>query len=194
VISQRAIWLVAASALSGAACGGGKVRVAPPPLRPEPRAIQVQDVDSRSDCPPLSPSSGPAPLSYQERSIEEAQNLANQGAAKLEQAAGRNLAESDREQLVEQAVHRLVTSLLADPYNVHATYSLAAAYARIGRGQCAVNLLSRLVPLRKLSSFRGTIELKLDRLFGRNKYKGTLDPDFFSLRDDPRFRELARDF
>jgi hypothetical protein len=57
-----------------------------------------------------------------------------------------------------------------------------------------VNLLSRLVPLRKLPSFRGTIERKLDRLFGRNKYKGTLDPDFFSLRDDPRFRELAREF
>jgi len=34
--------------------------------------------------------------------------------------------------------------------------------------------------------------LKLDRLFGRKQYDGRLDPDFFEVRDDARFREVAR--
>jgi hypothetical protein len=193
-MSARAVVGLLAAAIGLAACGGGKVRSAPPPLRPEPRAVQDQHTDSRTDCEPLTPSDGPAPLSYDERSISEAENLANQGLELLERAGARDASEPERERLVEQAVHRFATALLADPYNVHATYNLAAAYARIGRGQCSVNLLARLVPLRKLPSHQPRVEDKLDRLFGRGKYKGKLDPDFFDLRDDPRFRELARSF
>ena len=190
-MSARCALLVAAAVAAGA-CGGGQARPAPPPLRPEPRAAPDHGVETRTDCDPISPSAGPAPLSYEERSIAEAENLANQGFDLLERAAAPDAGEGERERLLEQSVHRFVTALLADPYNVHATYNLAAAYARIGRGQCAVNLLARLVPLRKLPSHQARVEEKLDRLFGRGKYRGRLDPDFFDLRDDPRFRELAR--
>ncbi|HLU66122.1 MAG TPA: hypothetical protein VKZ63_07590 [Kofleriaceae bacterium] len=189
-----ALALAPACLALGAGCGGGKVRPAPPPLRPEARAVADSSSEPRTDCEPISPSAGPAPLSYEERSISEAENLASQGFELLKRAGGRDAAEIDRQRLLEQAVHRFVTALLADPYNVHATYNLAAAYARIGRAQCAVNLLARLVPLRKLPSQKDQVEEKLDRLFGRGKYKGRLDPDFFDLRDDPRFRELARNF
>lgn len=181
--------------LLAGACGGDTVRRAPPPLRPQPRAVaQEMAPSSRTDCSEVEVSDGPAPLSYDERSVEEANNLADQGFAMLEQSALAPENSGERERLLEQAVHRFVTSLLADPYNVHATYNLAAAYARIGRGQCAVNLLSRLVPLRKLPSQRSRVEEKLDRLLGRKGYRGRLDPDFLWLRDDPRFRDLVKQF
>jgi hypothetical protein len=178
-----------------AACGGDTVRGAPPPLRPPPRAVASEmSPSSRTDCSEVAPTDGPAPLSYDERSIEEAGNLADQGYAMLEQSALATEGSGERERLLEQAVHRFITALLADPYNVHATYNLAAAYARIGRGQCAVNLLGRLVPLRKLPSQRVKVEEKLDRLLGRKGYRGRLDPDFLYLRDDPRFRDLVKNF
>jgi hypothetical protein len=175
------------------ACGGGRIKAAPAPLRPQPRAVRSQAVELRNDCEPIVPSDGPAPLRYDERSVEEAENLANQGSELLQQSAPADDGQVGERQL-EQAVHRLITSLLADPYNVNATYNLAAAYARIGRGQCAVNLLARLVPMRNLPSLRPRVEEKLDRLLGRKEYQGRLDPDFFELRDDPRFRELVKNF
>ena len=194
--AKRLILSVVLGGAFGAACGGGggtRVKSAPSPLRPEPRKMAPQPQVSRDDCEPVSPSEGPAPLSYAERSVEEAENLANQGFAMLQQA-GPGGGDATGEQMLEQAVHRFITALLADPYNVHATYNLAAAYARIGRAQCSVNLLARLVPLRKLPSQSGRVEEKLDRLLGRKGYKGRLDPDFFDLRDDPRFRELVKNF
>lgn len=180
--------------LAGACGGGQKVKGAPPPLRPQPRKMAPQPTVTRDDCEPVSPSEGPAPLSFAERSIEESENLANQGVALLQQAGAGAADQGGGEQMLEQAVHRFITALLADPYNVNATYNLAAAYARIHRPQCAVNLLARLVPLRKLPSQTAKVEEKLDRLLGRKGYKGRLDPDFFDLRDDPRFRDLVKNF
>lgn len=193
--AKRLILSVVLGGAFSAACGGGtKVKSAPPPLRPEPRKMAPAPQQTRDDCEPVSPSEGPAPLSFAERSIEEAENLANQGFALLQQAGARGEDPAGGQQMLEQAVHRFITALLADPYNVHATYNLAAAYARINRPQCAVNLLARLVPLRKLPSQTARVEEKLDRLLGRKGYKGRLDPDFFDLRDDPRFRELVKNF
>jgi len=185
--------IAAALALVSAACGGS-TPAAPQPLRPKPRDFEQQSSQTRLDCDVVTPDEGPTPLRFDERSIEEAENLANQGFDMLEQAQDRELGQEQVERLIEQAVHRLATALLADPYNVHATYNLAAAYARIGRPQCAINLLSRLVPLRTLPSQHHYVEEKLDRLLGRKNYRGRLDPDFFDLRDDPRFRELAKRF
>ena len=128
------------------------------------------------------------PVPFDERSVDEANNLADEGQQLLRQASARSIEPKQREDLITDAVNRLTTALLADPYNVDATYTLAAAYARIGRPQCAVNLLARLVPLRKHRSQRAKVEKRLDRLLGRDEYSGNLDPDFFDLRDDPRFR------
>lgn len=168
----------------------------PPPLRPKPRpgasASKQREAQDRTDCERTRRRTGLPPLSYDERSIEEAENLANQGQQMLRTAG--DIRAEEQQRLLEKAVARLITALLADPYNVHATYNLAAAYARIGRVQCAVNLLGRLIPLRKLPSQKAVVEAKIDRLFGRKEYKGRLDPDFLLLRDDPRFRDLAKDF
>ncbi len=132
-------------------------------------------------------------MRFSERSIEEAANLADQGAAMMKASKSKKVTEPERERLFTQAVRRFITALAADPYNVHATYSLAAAYARIERTQCAVNLLARLAALRKLPTRRVLVQAKLDRLFGRGTFDGNLDPDFLQLRADPRFREIARD-
>jgi hypothetical protein len=90
--------------------------------------------------------------------------------------------------MLKEAVDGFITALLADPYNVNATYNLAAAYARVGRGQCAINLLTRLIQMRDHASRKEEVESKLDRLLGRKKT--TLDPDFAQMRDDQRFRGL----
>jgi hypothetical protein len=79
----------------------------------------------------------------------------------------------------------LLSALNADPYNVHATYNLAAAYARINRKQCSLNLLERLILMRDHHSRKVEVGQKLDRLLGRNKTP--LDPDFNDLRQDKRF-------
>jgi hypothetical protein len=185
--------VVATLCLVGCA-GSQKIPPAPEPLRPKPRETPSRGYEEeRTDCDPLEGRAGLPPISFDERSVEEADNLANQGFTMLKAAENRELPEQEVERLLENSVDRFITALLADPYNVHATYNLAAAYARVGRSQCAVNLLTRLMPLRRLPSQKAKVEEKLDRLFGRAEYKGRLDPDFLQLRDDPRFRELAKD-
>lgn len=179
--------------LAGAlACGG------PPPAkeprRPKPKATDTRPKTARTDCEPRDPTKELPAVPFDERSVDEAENLATQGFGFLRRAETRGIERKEREDLLTEAVNRFITALLADPYNVQATYSLAAAYARIERPQCAVNLLSRLIPLRKHASQRDNVEEKLDRLLGRGDYAGRLDPDFFDLRDDPRFRELVKEF
>lgn len=175
------------------ACGGGELKPAPPPLRPKPKpAPPKENHSARIDCKRVTLARELPALKYDERSVEEGQNLAEQGFEMLKGAESRSISRPERERLIENSVRRFITALAADPYNVHATYNLAAAYARIGRGQCSVNLLRRLVLLRKLGSQKAAVEAKLDRLFGRGEYDGRLDPDFLKLRDDSRFREVAK--
>jgi hypothetical protein len=184
-----------ALALGLAACGGSDVVPrAPEPLRPATRGPVATASSNRSDCDLIEGRGGLPAIGYEARSVEEAENLAQQGFQMLRSSEPGAATTGPVDALLAKAVDRFVTALLADPYNVHATYNLAAAYARVGRPQCAVNLLWRLVPLHRLASQRDKVDEKLDRLFGRGSYKGKLDPDFLPLRDDPRFRELAREF
>jgi hypothetical protein len=173
---------------------GGAIEPAPPPRRPKAKEVATPEPATvqRTDCDPLDPTSELPALKFAERSIEEGQNLADQAFTMLKRAEDRAVPREEQERLIEESVRRFITALSADPYNVHATYNLAAAYARIGRGQCAVNLLERMAAMRRLPSQRGEVEEKLDRLFGRGKWEGRLDPDFFELRDDARFREVVK--
>jgi hypothetical protein len=164
---------------------------APEPKRPEPPA-EIAEEPAPADCGPAGRELPPVP--YPERSIDESGNLADLGFARMEASRDRSQPLEAREAALSQAVDHFVTALLADPYNVRATYELAAAYATIGRRQCALNLLSRLRPLRELRSAREEVEEVIDRLLGRNRHQGRMDPAFFELRDDPGFRELVRAF
>lgn len=176
-----------------AACGSKQIEPAPPPLRPEEKKSEPEPVpEVKTDCEPVEIGDEKPALKYDERSIEEGSNLADEGFEKLRAAEKRGVPEGERQRLITQAVERFITALLADPYNVHATYNLAAAYSRIGRPQCALNLLARLEALRRLPSQKDRVEAKLDRLLGRGRYDGNLDPDFNGMRNDPRFRELVR--
>ena len=192
-MTPKCATVTALLALSVAACGGPAA--APPVRRPKPKAVAEKvDQGTRTDCDPRDPTKELPPVPFDERSVDEAENLATQGFGFLRRAETRGIERSEKESLLTESINRFVTALLADPYNVNATYHLAASYARIGRAQCAVNLLARLVPLRKHKSQRAKVEEKLDRLLGRGDYVGRLDPDFFDLRDDPRFRELVKEF
>jgi predicted small lipoprotein YifL len=187
--------VLGAALMSLGACGPkGPVPEAPAPRRPKEIPGKQDTAGIPDDCQPLDPSKQSPPVAYRERSVIEAKNLADEGFTKLQRSADAKVPQPEREQLLDQAVDQFITALLADPYNVHATYNLAAAYARIGRGQCAVNLLERLAALHRLPSLHDEVEVKLDRLLGRGRYRNDLDPDFYELRDEEKFREVIKKF
>lgn len=192
VNATRAVLAGAALLLAAPGCGPKEIKPAPPPLRPEAAPAPAPAPAARADCDPVTIGDQKPAVKYRERSIEEGDNLANEGFAMLRAAEQRGVPAPERERLITSAVERFITALLADPYNVHATYNLAAAYARVDRFQCALDLLARLEALRRLTSQTAKVEAKLDRLLGRGRYGGNLDPDFNAMRDDERFRELVR--
>jgi hypothetical protein len=185
---MRATLLAALAALTLAACGGSKKAPAPPPpLRPTPVA-EPPPAAEPTDCVATNPSRQLPAKIFQQRSIDEAKKLAAAGVGQLQAAAAPNLEPAMRGQLLGEAIDTLITALMADPYNVNATYNLAAGYARVGRRQCAINLLTRLIQMRDHHSRKDEVESKLDRLLGRKRT--ALDPDFSEMRQDDRFRGL----
>ncbi len=187
------VWIAATALLLGACPKKGPIKPAPDPRRPKEIVVDNGDPMPK-DCEPTNPRSLPPSVSYRERSIAESTNLAAEGFVLLRSAEERKLTKIEREEMVTEAVDKFITALTADPYNVHATYNLAAAYGRIRRPQCAVNLLERLVELRKLPSQKAEVEAKLDRLLGRGKYKRRMDPDFSEMRDMKMFRDVVKKF
>jgi hypothetical protein len=166
------------------------IPVAPAPLRPEPAAEVEAKRATRTDCDVVDANAEGAPMAFDERSIDEAQDMADEGVSKLKEAEAGDTAQQRRDGLVTEAVYKFINALGADPYNVRATYNLAAAYARIGRKQCSVNLLTRLIQMRKHSSRKVEVEKSIDRLLGRGT--ASLDPDFNDMRNDERFRTMIR--
>jgi hypothetical protein len=176
-------------ALALAACvRKGDLTAPPPPLRPDPEPAPEAKAASK-DCDPINPSLELKPYTFDERSIPEGDKLAKQAATELRTAASAEVDRPTREQYVTQAVDHYITALKADPYNVSATYGLAAAYATINRYQCSMNLLNRLLQLRTHPSKHAEVEAAIDHLLGR---KSSLDPDFSQMRKDDRFRELIK--
>lgn len=178
-------------ALLGAGCHEKQALTPPPPpLRPEAEAAPPKaSLAAQKDCEEIKPGDEGKPLSFDERSIPEGNRLAEQGKAKLRTAQSAEVTRPTREDMVTQAVEDFITALRADPYNVEATYSLAAAYATIGRFQCTINLLTRLLQMRPHASKHADVEAHIDKLLGR---KQVLDPDFAEMRKDDRFRALIQ--
>ena len=188
-VNRLGSWLAACAlaTLALPACASKPVITPPPaPLRPEPVAKPPPEV-VKTDCDPPDPSLMPDAKTYAERAprIDEAKRLSEEGLAKLQAAEGSSLDPASREELITDAVSTFLDSLSADPYNINSTYNLAAAYARIGRKQCAYNMLDRLIQMRNHASRSGEVNQKLDRLLGRNKTP--LDPDFRELRSEATF-------
>jgi hypothetical protein len=160
----------------------------PPPLRPEAEPAADQKVAPK-DCEATNPELELKPITFDGRSIPEGTKLGQQASTKLRTAASAEVDKVTREDYMTQAVDDFITALRADPYNVTATYGLAAAYAQINRKQCALNLLNRLLQMRSHPSKHAEVEAAIDRLLGR---KTTLDPDFSQMRRDDRFRALIQ--
>lgn len=181
--------LAAAASVALVACHDkGATTAPPPPLRPEAEAAPPKAAVQK-DCEPIEPDKELKPLAFDARSIPEGTRLAEQGKAKLRTAQSAEVTRLTREDMLTQAVDDFITALRADPYNVEATYSLAAAYATIGRYQCTINLLTRLLQMRPHASKHTSVEQHLDKLLGR---KQVLDPDFAEMRKDDRFRALIQ--
>jgi hypothetical protein len=187
------IILVVATATAGCA----KKTVARPaaePRRPAAEVIEAApDRPARVDCERWQPADLPGSWTYDQRVVSQGENLANDAFALLRESEKSSLPRQQRENLIAESVDKFILSLKSDPYNVHATYNLAAAYARIGRDQCSLNLLSRLIALRLLPSQKAAVDAKVDRLLGRGTFKGDMDPDFYQLRGDPRFLAVVKD-
>lgn len=189
-----------ALALLAAACGGGPQKPAAQPLRPNatpvaPAPVAPTPVAGPSDCPPVEPTKGLPPKTYKELSIAEAESYASQGLKIQFDSEKIGLTSADARGLLKQAMDKYFTSLAADPYNVKATYNLAAAYGRIGRCQCANNLLARLTEMQSWPSSKVDIEDCANRVFGKGKkWKDRPDPDFDRCRTDERFRSIVSKF
>lgn len=180
------VFAIAMLGLAAAGCSKKQENTAPPPpLRPEAEPKEVVVV--QKDCEPTDPSMELKPLSFDERSIPESKRLADQAYAMLNSANNAEVDRLTREQYQTDAVRDFLTALAADPYNVKATYGLAAAYAKIGRKQCSINLLTRLLQMRPHASKKAEVEAFIDKLLGRRQ---PLDPDFAEMRRDKGFREL----
>lgn len=187
-MTRAATALVGALALAltlGACSKKQELTTPPPPLRPEAEPVKTRFV--QKDCEVTEHEL--APITFDERSIPESSRLTEQARTELKTAESAEVDKLTREQYISDAVGNLLTALAADPYNVNATYTLAAAYARIGRTQCSINLLTRLLQMRTHASKSDAVEKNLDRLLGR---KQPLDPDFADMRADERFRTLIR--
>jgi hypothetical protein len=163
-----------------------EVTAPPPPLRPEAEPAPDSKT-TQKDCEKTSTDLELKPLTFDERSIPEGLKLAQTANTELRTAASAEVDKPTREQYLTQSVDDFIKALKADPYDVPATYGLAAAYARIGRKQCTLNLLTRLLQMRPHPSKHGEVESALDKLLGRNQ---PLDPDFSQLRGDDGFRKL----
>ena len=184
------IRVVLLMALFAACAKKGELTAPPPPLRPEPEPLP--EVDTRvtpKDCEPTTNDDELKAIRFDERSIPEGARLAEEGKALLKTGETAEVDRTLREQYTTDAVVKLITALQADPYNVTATYALAATYARIGRKQCSINLLTRLLQMRPHASKRVEVEQHLDKLLGR---KQPLDPNFAEMRRDTGFRELIK--
>lgn len=177
-------------ALTVTACGGAEeIAPPPPPLRPKPVEVaKARHAQAKDDCEVTDPADEDPAKAFGQRSIPEAEKLAQQGVANLKAASTKEVDPQTRESLVTDAVQLFITALLADPYNVTSTYYLAAAYGRIGRVQCSINLLKRLLQMRDHASRKEDVAEKLDMLLGRNRQ--ALDPDFNDMRNDVRFRTM----
>lgn len=181
--------LIAALLLS-AACGKKQPPQAPPaPLRPEPEPAPKAAGATPKDCDLVTPADEDPGIAFGQRSIVESYKLSEQAKVALKTAESAEVERVQREDYITTAVRDLITALRGDPYNVSGTYALARAYARIGRPQCSMNLLVRLLQLRSRPSQRKDVEAHLDMLLGR---KQPLDPDFAEMRRDDRFRELIK--
>lgn len=181
--------LIASLLLSVGCAAKQELTPPPPPLRPEAEAkVNTRKVIAK-DCDETRPEDELKPISFDQRSIPEGSKLAEQARAELKTAESAEIDRLTREQYITDAVANLLTALEADPYNVSATYTLAAAYARIDRPQCSLNLLTRMLQMRPHPSKRAEVEQHLDKLLGR---KQVLDPDFAEMRNDERFRMLIR--
>ncbi len=121
-----------------------EVTAPPPPLRPEPEP--KVEVNVAKDCDPTDPAMELKPITFDQRSIPEGSRLADQAYGNLKAADSAEVDRMTREQYQTSAVNDFITALSADPYNIKATYGLAAAYAKIGRKQCSINLLDAPAP------------------------------------------------
>lgn len=141
-----------------------------------------------ADCAPTNPDDQSAPLRYGERSIAEAARLVERARDEYGETQASDISPPLRIAALHRALETLHTALAADPYNVEATYLLAAAYARVARKQCALNLLERLLEMKHHPSRSAQVERRIDALLGR---RGTpLDVSFDGMRRDLGFREL----
>jgi len=196
---------VIAFALATVSCASAKAPPPGDPVRPPPQKLQAvvsQDrvsvvtgplEQAQEDCDPMSPDQGPPPKSVNGKDLKEAERIASEGLHNLIAAEKQDKPYAEVTTLIEQSVGQFHQSLALDPQNVKATYNLSAAYARIGRNQCALNLVARLVAMNRLGERKKDVGDAFDRIWGSGtgRWKGKPDPDFDHLRTDKRLTDLV---
>jgi len=202
---MRRVVSIIVAAVWVAACGGS-AKQAPlgDPLRPQAQklpAVVSQDKvavvtgpmeQAPDDCDAVTPDQGPPPKNVSKKDAQESEKIASEGLHNLIAAEKQDKPYNEVTALIEQSVGQFLQALSMDPQNVKATYNLAAAYARIGRNQCSLNLIHRLVAMNKLGERKKECVDAFDRIWGSGgRWKGKPDPDFDHLRNDKRLTDLV---
>jgi hypothetical protein len=170
------------------------------PMRPKPKTLEPPPppvtYGPPTDCAPVAGRTGGEAIPFKAQRRGEAEALASDGlAALISSEDPQDPGGAPHDQYIsrfETAVEKFLLALELDPYNVKATYNLAAAYARLGRKECALNLIDRLNEMRAFPSRKKDVDDAFFRLFGSGgKWKGKPDPDFDLLRNHPRFTQVT---
>jgi len=190
--------------LLAAACATAKAPPPGDPLRPSaqklPAVVSQTKVavvtgpieQAPDDCEPMTPDQGPPPKPVSTKDAAEAQKIATEGLHNLIAAEKQDKPYNEVTSLIEQSVQQFLNALQLDPLNVRATYNLSAAYARIGRNQCSLNLMARLAFMNKTGQRKKEVVDAFERLYGSGgHWKDKPDPDFERLRSDKRLTDLV---
>lgn len=174
--------LCALIALAGAAACSGPYSNPPeklkkPSKKPMPDEPAIADIPIKfvEECP-VKFQEDPAKAMTQHRVGKKA---ADQKTNQAEELLDKARSETDDAKMAGQtveAISKLRSALIDDPYHAQATYQLAHAYARARRKGCAVAMLKRLADLEKYADFASDAKRKID--------EAESDPVFQPFRKD----------
>ena len=166
--------------LAASACSGPYSNPPEKVKRPSPKAMPDEPVVTNvivfaEECP-VKFNEDPAKAMQQHRTGKRSADQKTQQADDLLDKAQSTTVDKEKATATVEAIAKLRSALIDDPYHADATYKLAHAYARARRKGCALALLKRLDALEKYGDFASDAKRKKD--------EAESDPVFQPFRKD----------
>jgi len=167
--------LLMVAACSGPYAGSPE-KLKKPVKKPMPDEAPISAVIVFADDCPVKFQEEPGKAMQQHKTGKRAADQKTAQADELLDKARATTVDKDKASQTADAIAKLRSALIDDPYHAEATYKLAHAYARARRKGCAIALLGRLNALEKYNDFAGDAKRKKD--------EAETDPVFQPFRKD----------